>query len=96
MGASGGGTIEEYVEARLLSSADIDILELNTPVNVKEGGANFELKPAIAQVVSAVRKVFSAPYWSLSPTPKTLWRWQKPAARQAMAFPHQYPAGYGH
>ncbi len=84
----GGGTIEEYVEgARLLNSAGIDILELNISCpNVKEGGANFGLKPAIAtQVVSAVRKVFSGPMLvKLSPGAENIVEMAK-ACRQAGA-----------
>lgn len=60
----GGGTVEEYVEgARLLDSADIDLLELNISCpNVKEGGANFGIDPEVAAgVVSAVRGAFRGP-----------------------------------
>jgi len=60
----GGGTVEEYVEgARLLDSADIDLLELNISCpNVKEGGANFGIDREVAAgVVSAVRGAFRGP-----------------------------------
>ncbi len=84
----GGGTIEEYVEgARLLNDADIDMLELNISCpNVREGGANFGLKPAIAtQVVSAVRKVFAGPLLvKLSPNAENIVEMAK-ACRRAGA-----------
>lgn len=84
----GGGTIEEYVEgARLLDRASIDMLELNISCpNVKEGGANFGIKTAIAtEVVSAVRKAFSGPMLvKLSPNAENIVEMAK-ACRKAGA-----------
>ncbi|MCL2068747.1 MAG: dihydroorotate dehydrogenase [Oscillospiraceae bacterium] len=72
----GGGTLEEYIEgARLLSTADIDMLELNISCpNVKAGGIAFGMQPDMAhRVVSAVREVFAKPLMvKLSPNAPSL------------------------
>ena len=60
----GGSCIDDYVAgARMLSAADIDMLELNISCpNVKSGGMAFGLKAEVArEVVSAVRAVCTKP-----------------------------------
>lgn len=72
----GGGSEEEYVEgARLLDKADIDILELNISCpNVREGGAAFGIKAAVAEgIVAAVRRVTAKPLMvKLSPNAENI------------------------
>ena len=60
----GGSCIEDYIAgAKLLSRADIDMLELNISCpNVKSGGMAFGIKADVArEAVAAVRKACSKP-----------------------------------
>jgi len=59
-----GRTIEQYVQgAQLLTTADVDIIELNISCpNVKEGGVAFGTCPAMAaKVTEQVRRVVTKP-----------------------------------